>query len=74
MLSKAKTYLTRYYKDKVKVSLGWNDHVLRPCLEAAQEKSLRKEYYWGGFIIDEMKIQVCDNLLRVFLEASKKNS
>lgn len=31
--------------------LGW-------CLEAAQEKELKKEDYWGGFLIDEMKIQV----------------
>lgn len=27
-------------------------------MEAAREKALRKEDYWGGFVIDEMKIQV----------------
>jgi len=24
-----------------------------------RKKNLRREDYWGGFIIDEMKIQVC---------------
>jgi len=67
MYSKAKTYFTRYYKNKEKESPGWNDHVLRWCLEAAQGNSLWKEDCWGGFIIDEMKIQVCGNLLRGFL-------
>ena len=38
---------------------GWNDQVLKWCLETAQEKNLREEDYWGGFVIDEMKIQVC---------------
>ena len=33
--------------------------MLKWCLETAQEKNLREEDYWGGFVIDEMKIQVC---------------
>jgi len=32
--------------------------VLKWCQEAAQEKGLQKSDYWGGFVIDEMKIQV----------------
>ena len=28
-------------------------------MEAAQERGLRTEVDWGGFLIDEMKIQVC---------------
>ena len=28
-------------------------------MEAAQERGLRTEVYWGGFLIDEMKIKVC---------------
>ena len=32
--------------------------MLKWCQEAAQEKGLQKSDYWGGFIIDEMKIQV----------------
>ena len=48
----------RLYKNKVEEVPGWNDQVLRWCMEAAREKALRKEDYWGGFVIDEMKIQV----------------
>ena len=33
--------------------------MLRWCLEAAQERGLRTEVQWGGFLIDDMKIQVC---------------
>ena len=32
--------------------------MLKWCQEAAQEKGLQKSDYWGGFVIDEMKIQV----------------
>ena len=55
-----KTYLhvSRFYKNKVEEKPGWNDQVLKWCLEAALEKGLKKEDYWGGFLIDEMKIQV----------------
>lgn len=48
----------RLYKNKVDEVPGWNDQVLRWCMEAAREKALRKEDYWRGFVIDEMKIQV----------------
>jgi len=37
-------------------------------LETAQERGLRPEDYWGGFLIDEMKIQV-----RVILEEQLAN-
>ena len=33
--------------------------MLKWCRETAQEKNLTEEDYWGGFVIDEMKIQVC---------------
>ena len=49
----------RLYKNKIKEKPGWNDQVLRWCLETAQERGLRTEDYWRGFLIDEMKIQVC---------------
>ena len=49
----------RLYKNKIEEKPGWNDQVLRWCLETAQETGLRTEDYWGGFLIDEMKIQVC---------------
>ena len=48
----------RLYKNKVQEKPGWNEQVLRWCMEAAQEKELNKSDYWGGFVIDEMKIQV----------------
>lgn len=48
----------RLYKNKIEEKPGWNDEVLQWCLQTAQEKNLRKEDYWGGFVIDEMKIQV----------------
>ena len=51
--------LYRLYKNKIEEKPGWNDQVLRWCLETAQEMGLRTEDYWGGFLIDEMKIQVC---------------
>lgn len=48
----------RLYKNKVEEEPGWNEQVLKWCQEAAQEKGLQKSDYWGGFVIDEMKIQV----------------
>lgn len=48
----------RLYKNKTEEKPGWNDEVLQWCLETSQEKNLRKEDYWGGFVIDKMKIQV----------------
>ena len=51
--------LYRLNKNKIEEKPGWNDQVLRWCLETAQERGLRTEDYWGGFLIDEMKIQVC---------------
>ena len=49
---------TRFYKNRIEESPGWNEQVLGWCLEAARDKEVRKENYWGGFVIDEMKIQV----------------
>lgn len=37
-------------------------------LGAALEKGLKKEDYWGGFLIDEMKIQVRRTLFRAALK------
>lgn len=57
-------HVSRFYKNKVDEKPGWNDQVLKWCLEAALEKDLKKEDYWGGFLIDEMKIQVRGTLFR----------
>ena len=40
----------RLYKNKIEEKPGWNDEVLQWCLQTAQEKNLRKEDYWGGFV------------------------
>ena len=37
--------------------------MLKWCLETAQEKNLREEDYWGGFVIDEMKMFVSEKKL-----------
>lgn len=48
----------RMYKNKVEQSPGWNDNVLEWCLKEANPKGLKDQDHWGGFAIDEMKIQV----------------
>lgn len=52
------TDISRLYKNKVKETIGWNPEVLRWCLDAAKESGLKAADYMGGFVIDEMKIQV----------------
>ncbi|XP_020911089.1 uncharacterized protein LOC110248873 [Exaiptasia diaphana] len=47
----------RCYKNKVDQAPGWNDNLLQWCLEEAKKANLRKEDYWGAFVLDEMKIQ-----------------
>ena len=37
---------------------GWNSEILEWCLLEARERKLKEQDYWGGFVIDEMKIQV----------------
>lgn len=37
---------------------GWNSEVLEWCLVEAKERKLKDQDYSGGFVIDEMKIQV----------------
>lgn len=50
----------------------WKTRMERPgakvVLGAALEKGLKKEDYWGGFLIDEMKIQVRRTLFRAALK------
>ena len=53
-------YITslRMYKNRVQQQNGWNSGILEWCLMEAKSRNLRDEDYWGGFVIDEMKIQV----------------
>lgn len=46
------------YKNRVQQQNGWNNEILEWCLMEAKNRNLRAEDYWGGFVIDEMKIQV----------------
>lgn len=48
----------RLYKNKV----GWNDEVLRWCLNATKDSGMKQDFM-GGFVIDEMKIQVQTTLI-----------
>ena len=46
---------------------GWDSDILKWCLKEAKDNNLKPEDYMGGFVIDEMKIQVlCNKLLSHF--------
>ena len=46
---------------------GWGSDILKWCLKEAKDNNLKPEDYMGGFVIDEMKIQVlCNKLLSHF--------
>ena len=46
---------------------GWDSDILKWCLKEAKDNNLKPEDYMGGFVIDEMKIQVlCNNSLSHF--------
>ncbi|XP_031555283.1 uncharacterized protein LOC116292160 [Actinia tenebrosa] len=53
----------RYYKNKCEQQSGWNKNIVEWCLKDARERNLRECDYWGGFVIDEMKIEVMIILL-----------
>ena len=46
------------YTNRVQQQDGWNAEILEWCLMEAKARNLKEEDYWGGFVIDEMKIQV----------------
>ena len=37
---------------------GWNQEIIEWCAKEAPRQELKKHEYWGGLIMDEMKIQV----------------
>ena len=51
-------YFSRYYKNSVCQEPGWNKDVIEWCAKEAKQQGFKPHDYWGGFIIDEMKIQV----------------
>ena len=53
-----KMLFNRLYKNKVREATEWDDEVIKWCLKEATDKGLRECDFWGGFALDEMKIQV----------------
>ena len=49
--------ILRLHKNKVEQSPGWQDPILRWCSDEAKKAGLKPQDYWGGFVLDEMKIQ-----------------
>lgn len=52
----------RRYNNKVSQDPGWNSEILEWRLLEAKERNLKEQDYWGGFVIDEMKIQLLNCL------------
>ena len=50
--------ICRYYKNSVSQEEGWNDEMISWCQKEAERQNLKPEEYWGGLLMDEMKIQV----------------
>ena len=48
----------RYYKNSVNQESGWNQEVIEWYAKEARRHELKPHEYWGGLIMDEMKIQV----------------
>ena len=50
--------LFRLHKNKVEQSPGWQNPIFRWCADEAAKVCPNEQDYWGGFVIDEMKIQL----------------
>lgn len=48
----------RLHKNKIDERPGWHEETVNWCLEKAKENNLKESDYWGGLVLDEMKIQV----------------
>ncbi|KAJ7384648.1 hypothetical protein OS493_020227 [Desmophyllum pertusum] len=46
-----------YHKNKREQQPGWSREIVEWCQKAAKEKNLKECDYWGGFVIDEMKVE-----------------
>ena len=49
---------SRYYKNSVDQRPGWNSDAIQWCKREAERRNLIEHEYWGGYVTDEMKIQV----------------
>ena len=52
----------RFHKNKVEQKPGWNWEMLLWCLNEAKKNNLQEQDFWGGLILNEIKIQV--NVIR----------
>ena len=50
--------VSSYYKNKIDQKPGWDWEILLWCLKEAKNNNLKEQDFWGGLILDEMKIQV----------------
>ena len=57
-LTKPDNFYFRYHKNNRSEQPGWNRDTIQWCRETAQAKQLRDWDFLGGFVIDEMKIEV----------------
>ena len=48
----------RYYKNAIDQKPGWNRETIAWCKQEAERQNLKDQDYWGGLVLDEMKIQV----------------
>jgi hypothetical protein len=55
-------YKFRYYKNSVDQKPGWNRETIAWCKHQAERQKLKEQDYWGGSVLDEMKIQVNTNV------------
>ena len=58
-------YSDRDHKNKVEQKPGWDTNLLEWCLQEAKKANIKEQDYWGGFVLDEMKIQVSYNIAKV---------
>ena len=47
---------SRYYKNKNEQKPGWQRNIVEWCKYEAKRIGLQEADYWGGFVLDEMKI------------------
>ncbi|KAK3705932.1 hypothetical protein QZH41_008519, partial [Actinostola sp. cb2023] len=62
--------LRKHYKSKIEQKPGWNPQVLNWCFEEARKQALKEQDFWGGLLLDEMKIQ--ENLEMSFSHGKHK--